>query len=305
MIRGNPIFQYFHSSIFSHTDIFICYCFHMHSCYCHLASGTQSLKNFGETNSIEGMHTSESEDDKRMHTPEKTKSSASITLSSPLSNSASDDNRWKFELARRRAERDSWRKRHEEEKERLRIRIEKNRQDIQRQLQEKEAEFNRMQEELEREQRSLKELQQEKLAAGDYTGTDVPLSYKSYMEEFGSSPTWDHVLYNHRKQLHSVTTAQNTSSPMEEIKVSVSISSLSCNRFSTNLPVRIRSWGLTQIPANQMFPARIFHLLFHHQPNGVKLLRILCCTKAPEAWDSVYWTSWYVRLCLYFCCSLQ
>ena len=167
---------------------------------------------------MEGAHTSESEDDKRMHTPEKTNSSI---LSATLSTSASDDNRWKSELARRRAERDSWRKRHEEEKERLRIRIEKNRQDIQRQLKEKEAEFNRMQEELEREQRSLKELQQEKLAAGDYTGVDVPLSYKSYMEEFGSSPTWDHVLYNHRKQLQGATT-RNTSSPVEDIKVSVS-----------------------------------------------------------------------------------
>ena len=228
-----------------------------------------------------------------MHTPEISKSSTSITLSSALSTSASDDNRWKSELARRRAERDSWRKRHEEEKERLRIRIEKNRQDIQRQLKEKEAEFNRMQEELEREQRSLKELQQEKLAAGDYTGADVPLSYKSYSEEFGSSPTWDHVLYNHRKQLHSVT-AQSTSSPMEEIKVSVSKLSLSCNCSSTNLLVRIRSWALTQIPASQTIPARIFHLLFHHQPNGVKLLQISCCTKAPEAWDSVYWTLWYV-----------
>ena len=170
---------------------------------------------------MEGAHTSESEDDKKMHTPEKTKSLTSLTLSSTLSTSASDDNRWKSELARRRAERDSWRKRHEEEKERLRIRIEKNRQDIQRQLKEKEAEFNRMQEELEREQRSLKELQQEKLAAGDYTGVDVPLSYKSYMEEFGSSPTWDHVLYNHRKKLRGAAT-RNTSSPMEDIKVSVS-----------------------------------------------------------------------------------
>ena len=190
--------------------------------------GPQSLKSYAENASIEGVPTSESEDDKRMHTPEKTKSSTSFT-SSPLSASASDDSRWKSELARRRAERDSWRKRHEEEKERLRIRIEKNRQDIQRQLKEKEAEFNRMQEELEREQRSLRELQQEKLAAGDYTGMDVHhLSYKCYMEEFGSSPTWDHVLYNHRKQLHDAA-PPNTSSPVEDIKVSVSITAYPVN----------------------------------------------------------------------------
>ena len=189
-------------------------------CYYRVHTGSHSLKSYGETASIEGAPTSESEDDKRMNTPEKT-SCSSITPSTALSVSASDDSRWKSELARRRAERDSWRKRHEEEKERLRIRIEKNRQDIQRQLQEKEAEFNRMQEELEREQRSLKKLQQEKLAAGDYTGVDFPLSYKSYTEEFGSSPTWDHVLYNHRKQLRSEA-VQNASSPVEDIKVSVS-----------------------------------------------------------------------------------
>ena len=186
-----------------------------------LTVGPQSLKNNSEGTSTEGALASESEDDKRILTSENTKSSTSITSSSVLSASASDDNRWKSELARRRAERDSWRKRHEEEKERLRIRIEKNRQDIQRQLKEKEAEFNRMQEELEREQRSLKELQQEKLAAGDYTGVDFPLSYKSYNEEFGSSPTWDHVLYNHRKQFRGAVT-QKTSSPVEDIKVSVS-----------------------------------------------------------------------------------
>lgn len=191
-------------------------------CIC-LCAGPQSLKGYRENTSIEGAPTSESEDDKKVHTPEKTKSSNSITSApSTLSASASDDNRWKSELARRRAERDSWRKRHEEEKERLRIRIEKNRQDIQRQLQEKEAEFNRMQEELEREQRSLKELQQEKLAAGDYNGADVPMSYKCYMEEFGSSPTWDHVLYNHRKQQIHGATARNTSSPVEDVRVSVS-----------------------------------------------------------------------------------
>lgn len=192
-------------------------------CVFYVCTGPQPLKSYGETTSIEGIPTSESEDDKRIHTPEKTINSTSITTPSTLSASASDDSRWKFELARRRAERDSWRKRHEEEKERLRIRIEKNRQDIQRQLQEKEAEFNRMQEELEREQRCLKQLQQEKLATGDYTGMDVPpLSYKCYMEEFGSSPTWDHVLYNHRQQQLHGATVHNTNSPVEDIKVSVS-----------------------------------------------------------------------------------
>ena len=164
--------------------------------------GPQSLKTYGETTSIEGIPTSESEDDKRMHTPEKASNltPTNVSLSSLTSTSATDDFRWKSELARRRAERDSWRKRHEEEKERLRIRIEKSRQDIQKQLREKEAEFNRMQEELEREQRCLQELQREKLAAGDNSAFDIPLSYKSYFDEFGSSPTWDQLLSNHRKQ---------------------------------------------------------------------------------------------------------